>query len=157
MKWHFSHSELSINPETHKAQSSTTVKIELDGVEMTLYQSEVPEDHVISTRKALVDSGHLLRRIGLEMLRKADKINQGTHMKFETQVGTHTKGQPYPTHDFSYLEGIDMSWVAPYVCCSNEKIAQFLEMQYNRSSKFTKCDYVYYVIHQPTEESCTNQ
>ena len=75
MKWHFSHSDLSINPETCKAQSTTTVKIELDGVEMTLYSSDTAEEHVISTRKALVDSGNLLRRIGLEMIRKADKIN----------------------------------------------------------------------------------
>ncbi len=75
MKWHFSHSDLSINPTTSKAQSSTTVVIELDDKEMVLYTSEVPEEHVVSTRKALVDSGNLLRRIGLEMLRKAEKIN----------------------------------------------------------------------------------
>lgn len=75
MKWHFSHSDISVHPETHKAQSSTTVKIELDGVEMTIYTSDVPTDHVISTRMALVDAGSMLRRIGLEMLRKADKIN----------------------------------------------------------------------------------
>jgi hypothetical protein len=75
MKWHFSHSDLSVSSETSKVQSTTTVAIELDGVRMTIYSSEVPEDHVISTRKALVDSGNLLRKIGLEMLRKADKIH----------------------------------------------------------------------------------
>lgn len=74
MKWRFSHSDVSIDQETTRALSSCTVEIELDGVKMTLYTSPVPEEHVVSTRKALVDSGNLLRRIGLEMLRKADKI-----------------------------------------------------------------------------------
>ena len=75
MKWRFDHYDLSVNPETSKIQSTTTVKVEVGGVEMTLYTSDVPEEHVIGTRKALVDSGNLLRRIGLEMLRKAEKIN----------------------------------------------------------------------------------
>lgn len=75
MKWQFSHSDISINPETHKAQSSCQVSIEHDGVIMNLIQSDVPEEHVVSTRKALVDAGNMLRHIGLEMLRKAEKIN----------------------------------------------------------------------------------
>lgn len=75
MKWRFSHSDLSVDEATTKIKSSTTVKIELDGVEITLYTSVTPEEHVVGTRKALVDSGNMLRRIGLEMLRKAEKIN----------------------------------------------------------------------------------
>jgi hypothetical protein len=75
MQWRFSHSDLSVNPETNKVQSTTTVSIEMDGKEIVLYTSDIPEDHVLSTRKALVDSGHLLRRIGLEMIRKAEKIH----------------------------------------------------------------------------------
>ena len=74
MKWRFDHYDLSVNPETSKIQSTTTVKVEVGGVEMTLYTSDVPEEHVVGTRKALVDSGNLLRRIGLELLRKAEKI-----------------------------------------------------------------------------------
>ena len=75
MKWHFSHSDLSVDPLTTKVNSSTAVHIEIDGNNFTLYNSEVPEDHIVGTRKALVDSGNLLRRIGLEMLRKAEKIS----------------------------------------------------------------------------------
>lgn len=75
MKWRFDHHDLSVNPESSKVQSTTAVKIESGGVEMTLYVSDVPEEHIVGTRKALVDSGNLLRRIGLEMLRKAEKIN----------------------------------------------------------------------------------
>lgn len=75
MRWQFSHSDLSINEETHKACSNCTVTIEHDGVVMKLVSSEVPEEHVVSTRKSLVDAGNMLRRVGLEMLRKAEKIN----------------------------------------------------------------------------------
>ena len=75
MKWHFSHSDLGIDNETSKVKSVTTIKIEIDGKEMILYESQVAEEHVVGTRKALVDSGNLLRHIGLEMLRKAEKIN----------------------------------------------------------------------------------
>ena len=78
-------------------------------------------------------------------------------MKFQTMIGTHVKGQPFPQHDFSYLQGLDMSWTPPYACLTNEMIQQFLESQYARSSKLTKCDYAYYVIYQPTEEVCENQ
>lgn len=75
MKWRFDHFDLSVDEQSSKVQSTTTVKIENGGVEMTLYVSDTPEEHVVGTRKALVDSGNLLRRIGLEMLRKAEKIN----------------------------------------------------------------------------------
>jgi len=75
MKWNFSHSDLSVNPETTKVNSITTVTIEFEGKQFNLFSSEVPEEHVVGTRKALVDSGNMLRRIGLEMLRKAEKIN----------------------------------------------------------------------------------
>lgn len=74
MKWQFSHSNLGIDEESSKVNSVTTVTINVDGTEIKLYESVCAEEHVVGTKKALVDSGNLLRRIGLEMLRKADKI-----------------------------------------------------------------------------------
>lgn len=74
MKWQFSHSDLSIAEETSKINSITTVKLIVDGTEISLYESPCAEEHVVGTKKALVDSGNMLRRIGLEMLRKAEKI-----------------------------------------------------------------------------------
>ena len=75
MKWRFSHSDLQIDQENSKVQSVTKVEITLGDSTIVVYQSPSAEEHVIGTRKALVDSGCLLRRIGLEMLRKADKIH----------------------------------------------------------------------------------
>ena len=75
MRWHFSHSDLFVDPSTSKVHSACNVKVTINGKEVELYNSEVPEEHVVGTRKALVDSGNMLRAIGLEMLRKAEKIN----------------------------------------------------------------------------------
>lgn len=75
MKWEFNHSDLFVNSSTNKVHSSCQVKLLIGDTEVQLYNSEVPEEHVVGTRKALVDSGNMLRAIGLEMLRKAEKIN----------------------------------------------------------------------------------
>jgi len=75
MKWEFNHSDLFVNSNTNKVHSSCQVKLLIGDTEVPLYNSEVPEEHVVGTRKALVDSGNMLRAIGLEMLRKAEKIN----------------------------------------------------------------------------------
>lgn len=74
MKWHFSHSDLSIDDSTTQVNSKVEVKIVDGDNEIVLYRTATPEEHVVGTKKALVDSGNMLRRIGLEMLRKADKI-----------------------------------------------------------------------------------
>jgi len=75
MKWRLNHSDVSVDPQTSKAQSRASITIEHEGVEMTIYSSEIVEDHIISTRKALVDSGYLLRNVANELLKKADKIH----------------------------------------------------------------------------------
>lgn len=74
MKWQFEHRDLSVDTGSSKINSVTKVKIIMNDKEIVLYESPSAEEHVVGTKKALVDSGMLLRRIGLEMLRKADKI-----------------------------------------------------------------------------------
>lgn len=67
-------------------------------------------------------------------------------MKLQNNIGYHKKGEPYPEHDFSQLEGIDLSWISPAVCVSNKHVASYLEAQYNRTSKLTEGVYFYYTI-----------
>lgn len=68
-------------------------------------------------------------------------------IKLEGLTGYHNKGDPYPEIDFSELEGINLSWVSPAVCLSNEAIKDCLEKQYARNSKLTRGEYIYYLIY----------
>ena len=67
-------------------------------------------------------------------------------MKLQNNVGSHKKGEPYPEHDFSQLEGVDLSWISPAACVSNNHIANYLETQYSRNVKLTKGQYFYYTV-----------
>lgn len=66
--------------------------------------------------------------------------------KLQLNVAYHTKGDPYPEHDFSYLKDIDISSLSKHPCYSNRDIVEKLEAQYNKNSKLTKGEYFYYTI-----------
>jgi hypothetical protein len=74
-------------------------------------------------------------------------------MKLRNNVGYHNKGEPYPQHDFSELEGIDLSWISPAACVSNNHIANYLESQYARNGKLTRGQYFYYTVLNEEEET----
>lgn len=67
-------------------------------------------------------------------------------IKLQNNVGYHIKGEPYPQHDFSELEGLDLSWASPAACISNNHIANYLESQYSRNTKLIKGQYFYYTV-----------
>ena len=67
-------------------------------------------------------------------------------IKLQNNVGRHKKGEPYPEHDFSELDGLDLSWASPAACISNKHVASYLESQYNRNPKLTEGVYFYYTI-----------
>lgn len=67
-------------------------------------------------------------------------------IKLQNNVGHHKKGDPYPQHDFSSLDGLDLSWISPAACISNKHVASYLEAQYNRNYKLTEGVYFYYTI-----------
>lgn len=74
MKWHLAFSDTGVDQETMKVLSACSITIEHEGEEMTIYSSTTPDEHLLSTRKALMESGYLLRRIGAEMIKKAEKV-----------------------------------------------------------------------------------
>lgn len=77
-------------------------------------------------------------------------------MKLQNNVGHHKKGDPYPEHDFSALDGLDLSWVSPAACISNKHVANYLQNEYNRNSKLTSTVYFYYTVYnEETENTCT--
>lgn len=75
-----------------------------------------------------------------------------SQIKLAGLVGYHNKGEPYPQIDFSELKGLDLSWVRPSVCLTNEQIQETLEKQYSKNPKLTRGEYFYYLIHK--EDKC---
>ena len=68
-------------------------------------------------------------------------------MKLRNKAGYHNKGDPYPEHDFSELDGLDLSWKSAAACTSNKEIENYLQEQYARNSRLTNCVYFYYTIY----------
>ena len=79
-------------------------------------------------------------------------------LKLRNNVGSHIKGEPFPEHDFSELNDLDLSWVSPQVCLNNSDVAKILEAQYNKDPKKTVGQYFYYTLFkEETENVCTIQ
>jgi hypothetical protein len=74
MFWRLSHEQVEVEPLTNEAQSRSTVYIELDGVRLKLADTLIPENHVLGSKKVLVDSAYKLQDLARQMLSKADKI-----------------------------------------------------------------------------------
>jgi len=78
--------------------------------------------------------------------------------KLRNNVGYHNRGEPYPEHDFSELEGLNLSWASSQACLNNGDVARILEAQYNKDPKRTVGQYFYYTLFkEETENGCTTQ
>jgi len=78
--------------------------------------------------------------------------------KLYTNVGYHNRGESYPEHDFSELDGLNLSWISSAACVSNDDIVRNLESQYNRDPKKKVGQYFYYTLYrEETENVCTTQ
>lgn len=72
-------------------------------------------------------------------------------VKLAGLTGFHKRGDPYPEIDFSELSGMNLSWVSPAVCLTNDQIRETLEKQYAKNSKLTRGEYIYYLIYKEDE------
>jgi len=74
MFWRLMHEQVEVEPFTNEAQSRSYVFLELDGTKMKLVDTLTAENHVLGSKKVLVDSAYKLQDLARQMLSKADKI-----------------------------------------------------------------------------------
>jgi len=74
MFWRLMHEQVEVEPLTNEAQSRSYVYLEVDNVKVKLADTLVPENHVLGSKKVLVDSAYKLQDIARQLLSKAEKI-----------------------------------------------------------------------------------
>lgn len=73
MNWKLVHEDIGITTES-KIVSKTYLIIEKDGIEIKMGELDIQEEHVLGSKRVLVDTASLLRRLAHEMENKADKL-----------------------------------------------------------------------------------
>lgn len=65
----------------------------------------------------------------------------------ELVSGKHVKGQPYPEHDFSYVQKHGIFNEQGVIACSNNDVKKQIEAAYAKNPEATETLYFYYQEH----------
>lgn len=74
MIWRLIHENVSVVPETSEIVSKSSLIFEHDGFEVVLAQTDDTENHILGSKKVLVDTANALKKIAREMENKADRL-----------------------------------------------------------------------------------
>lgn len=73
MKWHLVHSDVGVT-DTSDIVSKSHIIIERDGTKFELGKIDELEDHILGSKRVLVDTANMLKRLAHEMESKADRM-----------------------------------------------------------------------------------
>lgn len=73
MKWHLVHSDVGVTAESDIVSKSHII-LENEGLQFELGKIDQVEDHILGSKRALVDTANMLKRLAHEMESKADRM-----------------------------------------------------------------------------------
>jgi hypothetical protein len=74
MYWTLTHEDLEIEPSTNEAQSRSYVYLDIDGTKVKISDTVIPQNHILGSKKALMDAAYKLQNLSRQMISKAEKI-----------------------------------------------------------------------------------
>jgi hypothetical protein len=73
MKWKLMHEDVEVL-ESSEVVSRTSIIFEHDGTKTKIGDNMIVENHMLGTKRVLVDTAYKLQDLAREMLRKADSL-----------------------------------------------------------------------------------
>jgi hypothetical protein len=73
MNWQLVHTDVAVTDDSSIISKSYIV-LEKDGIKFEVGKILTPENHVLGTKRTLVDTANMLKRLAHEMENKADRL-----------------------------------------------------------------------------------